>query len=210
MSRERDQTIALAALIQVLDLVDALAGSGQIEETKLVPLLNSLFEFDPASAESVYGRLGNLRPGLIRLRAMLSGGVGNQSLRVTRYAMSVLFLARRLAADRDSQAIIRSRLQGMRTDFSSSGIEAMTEALAKLYQDTVSTYRHRIQVIGSPEQLRDRRVANCIRALLLAAVRAGILWQQTGGRRWRLLVYPKRYASWAKILLGESQASILR
>ncbi|MEQ8953835.1 MAG: DUF489 family protein, partial [Gammaproteobacteria bacterium] len=38
----------------------------------------------------------------------------------------------------------------------------------------------------------DDYVANCIRALLLAGIRAAFLWYQLGGRRWRLLLYRKR------------------
>ena len=209
MSRERDQTIALAALVQALGLVDELAHNGRCDESSPLPLLNSLFEFNPASTEAVYGRLTVLQPGLDRLRYLLAGNAANQPIHITRYAMSVMILARQLAGDKDRQAIIQSRLQSMPTKVTDENLEVMAKDLARLYQDTLSTCSHRIQVAGAAEHLRDTHVANRIRALLLAAVRAATLWQQTGGRRWRLLVFRKRFASWANILFGESQASRL-
>ena len=63
-----------------------------------------------------------------------------------------------------------------------------TASLASVYQDTLSTMRQRIQVMGTARALQDQRNADRIRALLLAGVRASLLWHQTGGRRWRLLL----------------------
>ena len=64
----------------------------------------------------------------------------------------------------------------------------ITGALASVYQDTLSTLRQRIQVVGSASALQDERNADRIRAALLGGVRASLLWRQTGGRRWRLLL----------------------
>jgi high frequency lysogenization protein len=64
-------------------------------------------------------------------------------------------------------------------------------ALATLYQDTISKLTFRIHVKGNIEFLKDPRVAENIRALLLAGIRSSLLWHQLGGRRWHLIVYKK-------------------
>jgi high frequency lysogenization protein len=66
------------------------------------------------------------------------------------------------------------------------------DQLADLYRDTISTLNYRIQVQGRSDYLKDERVAKQIRALLLAGIRAAVLWHQVGGRRWRLLFYRSR------------------
>ncbi|MES3006467.1 MAG: DUF489 family protein [Pseudomonadota bacterium] len=65
-------------------------------------------------------------------------------------------------------------------------------ALAMLYQDTISKLTFRIHVKGNVEFLKDPKVADSIRALLLAGIRSSLLWHQLGGRRWHLIVYKKR------------------
>ena len=66
--------------------------------------------------------------------------------------------------------------------------ERSFEGLGTLYQDTVSTLPFRIQVQGKVEHLQDERIANRIRALLLAGIRFAVLWHQIGGRPWHLFV----------------------
>lgn len=75
-------------------------------------------------------------------------------------------------------------------------------AIADLYQETLSSFSFRIQVTGEPRHLQNNDNANKIRALLMAGVRAAILWRQVGGRRWQLLFFRAR--------VGKSVQSILR
>jgi high frequency lysogenization protein len=57
-----------------------------------------------------------------------------------------------------------------------------------LYQRTISQLDRRIHVVGSAELLQQNGVAAKIRTLLLAGVRGAWLWQQSGGRRWHLVL----------------------
>jgi high frequency lysogenization protein len=70
--------------------------------------------------------------------------------------------------------------------------DAVIAAVATCYQETLSTLKFRIQVRGDARYLRDPEVASKIRAVLLAGVRAAMLWHQIGGRRWHLPVFRKR------------------
>jgi len=70
-----------------------------------------------------------------------------------------------------------------------SGIDDATIVeLAELYQATLGKIEPRIKVSGSRQQLQIPANINRIRALLLAAVRAAVLWRQVGGRRWQFLI----------------------
>lgn len=45
--------------------------------------------------------------------------------------------------------------------------------------------------MGDYNYLQQARIANQIRALLLAAIRSATLWRQVGGSRWQLLLQRK-------------------
>ena len=74
-------------------------------------------------------------------------------------------------------------------------------AVAELYKETLSQLSFRIRVTGNPTHLQSNTVANEVRALLFAGIRAAILWRQVGGRRWHLLFMRKSYAKIASGLL---------
>jgi high frequency lysogenization protein len=117
----------------------------------------------------------------------------------------MLVLRNKLMSNNEMQDILHRRLQhinpligGEETsieDSQGAGFSAQERSfqqLAKLYQDTISTLSYRVQVQGKVDFLKDEKVANRIRALLLAGIRSAVLWYQLGGRRWRLVVYRRR------------------
>ncbi len=64
----------------------------------------------------------------------------------------------------------------------------MLASVAQCYQDTLGRYRFRIQVRGESGYLLQETVATRVRCLLFAAIRGAVLWHQSGGRRWHLLL----------------------
>ena len=56
----------------------------------------------------------------------------------------------------------------------------------------------RILVRGEQNYLRNNDNAAKIRALLLAGIRAAVLWQQLGGSRWTLFWSRRKYVATAK------------
>jgi len=185
----RAQAVALAAVLECAVLVDQLArtGSAPAEETRA--LTDSLFRVEWESVDEVFGGLGNLARGLEQLEALLARAPGGEQGNVLRYAMALLHLGKQLGRDRERLAIIRSRLQhtGLKSEHFATSYDELAASLASIYQDTVSTYRFRIRVAGSAQHLQDERVAARIRALLLAGVRAAVLWRFVGGTRPGLL-----------------------
>ena len=77
----------------------------------------------------------------------------------------------------------------------------MQTRLAELYSNTLSRLKPRIVVHGNPLHLADPKRVEQIRSLLLAGIRAAVLWRQVGGSQWRLLLRRSEYAMLARGLL---------
>ena len=181
----RSQAIALAAVLECAILVDQLARTGAAPPEEMRALTDSLFRVEWDAVEDVFGGVHNLARGLQQLEAMVAPVPGIEQGPVLRYAMSLLHLGKRLRGDRERLAIIRSRLQhtGLKSEHFATSYDELAASMAAIYQDTISTYRLRIQVTGSAQYLQDERVAARIRALLLVGVRAAVLWRFVGGNR---------------------------
>ena len=190
MNRVQQRALALAGVLQATHLADQVARSGQIDAAAFNTIVHSLFSFDPDSPEAVYGGTVGLRPGLQLLRDLLRGERRPDQQQALRYAMGVLYLQQKLAKEPQMQALIRSRLQHVerKLEHFTQDINEISASVAGIYQDTISHFKYRIQISGSPQLLQDSNNANRIRALLLAAIRSAVLWRQVGGRRWQLLV----------------------
>lgn len=186
----RNITIALAGAIQAISLVEELAKTSHLRKEEFATAVGSLFETAPSSAEAVFGELHNITSGLQRLKELLSDHKAPGNADAVRYLLGILYLQRRLNNNKDLLSIISSRLkkvedQTLHFDMTHDTIVAN---IADVYSDTISKYRYRIQVTGDPTYLQQQRVANQIRSMLLAAIRAATLWRQVGGSRWQLLL----------------------
>ena len=199
----REQTLALAAMLQAVTLVDQVARSGQSDPAATEASLNSLFDFDGGNTEKIFGGTRTLELGIRALRDLLSGNDYGERRRITRYCMGVFFLQNKLRKDNAAASIMRSRLEhaAKKREFSSD-VSAISVTLADIYQDTLSNYRFRIQVAGNAQQLQNPANAARIRALLLAAIRAAYLWRQAGGNRLSLLFNRNRLFTEAQALLS--------
>lgn len=202
-----ERVIALAGLLQAVALVRTIATRGGADAFAARPSLASIFKIDADSPADVFGGIGNLRQGLEILIAQLDDN--RRDLAITRLAVAVLRVESKLSAR-------RSMLDGLRTGIESiarqtSGLDVthplVASRLAQLYVDTISTLQPRIVVEGNPQYLRQETQVAQIRALLLAAIRAAVLWRQLGGSQWRLLFRRKQYSMMARGLLAQCTLS---
>lgn len=190
MTREQERLIALAGVFEAAALVDRLAKTGQIQEGALGCMLGSLLVRNPKDTLEVYGGDHlNLRDGLRALASALERNPQNLPRESLRYALNLLALQRQLDKRGDMLEVIGKRLQQIDSQAQMFGIahDNVVSACAALYQDTLSTFRLRIQVHGEMQHLQNTRNAEKIRALLLAGIRSAMLWRQLGGHRWQLL-----------------------
>lgn len=194
-NKNHHQIIALAALLQATWLVDEMARNGKADNDATEVLFNSLFSFDAQSTEEIYGSVKSLEQGLRILHDLLIGQHKSPHYRnIMRYAMNLILIEKEFRRQPEMQKLIRQRLThaAYQRDNFTNELSAVARALAGIYQDTLSTFKLRIQVIGSYEHLQNSHVAERIRALLLAGMRASWEWREVGGRRWDFLIARSR------------------
>lgn len=206
-SKHEQQTIALAAIFQAASLVEQLARTGDIPAPELELLIASLFQQNPSNFDDIYGPKPNLQAGYHGICKLM----GNESGKaqpdikpdVMRYALSIIHLESRLRKNNDMMNQLGKNIQNSvrQAEHFHLTHESVIGGLADTYQKTLSTLSFRIKVTGNPQILQNSLNANKVRALLLAGIRAAILWRQVGGRRWHLLFNRKRYIKDAQSLL---------
>lgn len=185
------RTLALSALLQFICNVNKLANQGVIEPAMLNLAINSIIRLESNTLEEIYGGLANLKEGFRCLQEQLgSHGVNEDRKEMLNYTNNIFHLERKLV----NNPKISTRLEsGLRTiarqyNYFQSPHENIIHSVDILYQETISQLGSRIMVQGDPNLLIIDRIAAQIRLLLLAAVRATVLWRQAGGNRIRLLI----------------------
>lgn len=188
--RERDRVIALAALVQTVTLVRQIAETGQVNQAEFETLLHSLLAIDAATTETVYGDLSQLKPGIKQLNKQLSDKKSKADMTLLRYIISLLHLERKLAKRPAMLDLISREIEQIPQQIDYFGDINNPQIIARfadIYHRTISELSPRIQVHGNPQFLQQPDNINRIRALLLAGIRAAILWHQKGGRRWQFI-----------------------
>nr|WP_176605263.1 MULTISPECIES: high frequency lysogenization protein HflD [Pseudomonas aeruginosa group] len=204
VSDSRQQLIALGAVFESAALVDKLARTGQISEAPLGCMLGSLLARNPASTLDVYGGdTLNLRDGFKALASALERKPGSLQREPLRYALAMLTLERQLDKRGDMLDLIGQRLDQVEQQVQHFGLvhENVIASFASIYQDTLSTFRQRIQVHGDMRHLQVSSNAARIRALLLAGIRSARLWRQLGGSRWQMVFSRRRLLNELYLLL---------
>lgn len=203
----KDRVIALAALMQSAQLVRRIATTGEADARALETLIDSVFRIDADSAEDIYGGVPALWPGLRALVAQIEGESGRDA-QLTRIAATVLHLARRFTTRPALMQRLRTGLEDIARQREHWGPchPTVLKRLGELYASTLSTLRPRVLVQGNPTYLGQPQVVAEIRAVLLGALRAAVLWRQLGGGYWELLLRRHALVSTARELLTGTAA----
>jgi high frequency lysogenization protein len=204
----RHLAIALAGLFQAVKLVQQVAAGRYCDSIALDACITGLFNTDPESTESVFGELAGIRSGLETALAQISSFRARRDIELTRYAITVLYLERKLAKQHTLLEHIRAAIDSTRGRTEIDGLThpEVIAGLAGAYKQTVSTLRPQVMVSGNPAILGNPDKQNLIRALLLAAIRAAVLWRQCGGGRLTLLWHRKALQEAIEALLKEVNA----
>lgn len=202
-----NQVLALSAILEAATLVDELANEGRCDQARMEILLNSLFSLESDSLEAIYGGRAALAPGL---QALMEQYASNSmpSVNVARYQMALIQLQRRLMRDQPMMQKLRDGIGNAQTLRDMNGNElnqTVIGRMASIYQDTISQLTPRVIVKGKPVYLQSQDRSEQIRALLLAGIRAAVLWEQAGGSRWSLLFGRRAYLESAQVILKALQ-----
>lgn len=202
---KREQTIALAGVFQAASLVEQIANKGMANSAIIEASIESLFRFDADTTESVFGNLAGVSSGLRVLHEQAGALKNGRNLEVTQYAISMIALEKKLSANPEMLEQVSKGLEEIQKslDFFSLMHENVFAKLGGLYKDTISTLQPKIVVQGERSYLSNESNANKVRALLLAGIRAAVLWRQCGGSRWHILLGRKKYLHECELLFSE-------
>ena len=198
-----NQTLALAGIFQAAALIEQLATRGELNQAAFDCSFDSIFAFEAPTAMDVFGNLSGLTRGLKVLTLYLSNENQDPGKNIAYYVLSMLKLASRLKSDQQLATVVQSKLQKVESqsrDFELSR-HSIVNQIDGVYQSTISTIKPRVMVQGEQVYLRNPDTAGKIRTLLLAGIRAAVLWQQLGGSKWKLVFSRKKYAITANQLL---------
>jgi high frequency lysogenization protein len=184
-----NRTIALAGLFQALRMVQQVAREGMWEEQVLQDSIFSLFSFQADSPEEIFGGLPKLETGLKTLLDQINPPLPPDAMELTKYAIAVMHLERRLRRNKQvGEAIETGLKEALRQyEYFDEVNLSVIGKVADVYQQTISEMGPRIMVQGDPDYLQNPDNSARIRALLFAAIRACVLWRQAGGNRLQLL-----------------------
>ena len=205
----KDQTITFAVICQVAYQVQQVSRSGHITDEEFSVLLQSIIETSPENTLAVYGgKLSNIKKGLELLVSHLgsdtASSIKQKDPEFTRYIISLINLERRLAKQPQQLNALGERINATERQREHYAItsETLIASFASIYSDIISPLGHKIQVTGEPSILKQNVNQYKIRALLLAGIRAAVLWRQVGGKRRHILFSRKKIVDTAKSLLN--------
>ncbi|SNY51148.1 high frequency lysogenization protein [Arsukibacterium tuosuense] len=200
------QIIGLAGLCQAVSLLQSLARHNKLEPELYETTLASIANLNPESPLAVYGNdITRLRDGLQIIVTQLGDGT-KRDVEFTRYLVGVLALERKLNKNRGNMTELGKQLGQLERQLQHFAVtdETIVGRLADIYSDCISSLGSRIQVYGQPDVLKQTAVQQKVRALLLAAVRAAVLWRQAGGSRLHFIFQRRKLVAAAKHMLAQT------
>jgi len=204
----RDRSIALAGMFQAVRLVQQTARGERRDAAATAVSISSILNTDPATTLDVYGDSCALIPGLEIVLSQL--GNKERDMELTGHVITLMHLERKLTRESDLMKKLTRGIDRIKGEIESvdEGDSSIITALAELYKDTVSTLQPRIMVKGEENVLRHTDSKNMIRALLLAGMRAAVLWRQCGGSRIGLIFQRKQMLDCCRELLAEARRTV--
>jgi high frequency lysogenization protein len=204
----KDQVITFAALCQIAQQVQMISRGSPVDDEAIEISLNSIIQMSPENTLAVYGgELSHLKDGLTVFINHLGDNSDNSKIKdpeITRYIIGLINLERRLNKQKNKLSELGSRIQDTQRQLDHFGLtsEPLLANFASIYTDIISPLGARIQVMGEPSILKQTNNQYKIRALLLAGIRAAVLWRQVGGKRRNILFRRAKLVDTAKSLLA--------
>lgn len=210
MKNIRSESIALAALFQCCTQINRIAHTGYCDEQAVSTLFRALLVTDPNTIDDIY-KISELKTGFRGLIEGFSaeGITDNSANELVKLAMQVISLTDRIVRNtslynRLSNEIdkLKDQIEKACPDFLEGKTSVVlskenVEKFAQLYQSLISPNFSKLLIFGEERFLSSTENQNRIRALLLAGIRAVVLWNQVGGKKLYLMFRRKEIVSFA-------------
>lgn len=191
MNKLKNQTLALASILQTTALVDQLASTGTCDSKSNEVSLKSIVSVGD-NIEQIYQSPKDLSIGLKTLKVAF--GKKSKSIQnIIFYSLALINLEKKLMKNKGLLDQISVEIKTIKKqDFFEINHSQSLARFAQLYKSTLGNLSPRIMVSGEQIYLSNQHTANHIRALLLAGIRSVSLWRSHGGRSWQLLLNKKK------------------
>ena len=193
----KNETISLGAIYQACNEIKKIAWQGEVNNNIIEPLINSVYKTTSEEIEDVFISIKRLNSGLDFLRRQLVGDAFSRDGEVSRYFEAIGILVKNMNKKDEVLNKLRLELTKQSMPIKEDNLDQHALFLSELYLSTISTVEPRIIVNGDNMYLTDKKNAAMIRSLLLCAIRSYILWQQSGGSKFRIFIFKKRIAELA-------------
>ena len=193
----KNETISLGAIYQACNEIKKIAWQGEINNNIIEPLINSVYQTTSEEIEDVFISIKRLNSGLDFLRRQLVGDAFSRDGEVSRYFEAIGILVKNMNKKDEILNKLRTELTKQSMPINEDNLDQHALFLSELYLSTISTVEPRIIVNGDNKYLTDKKNAAMIRSLLLCAIRSYILWQQSGGSKFRIFIFKKKIAELA-------------
>ena len=123
--------------------------------------IDSLFQKNPESTDAVFGSVEHLQLGIESMQELITLQSRGKPSDTLRYVVGVVHLSKKLRQNKAMLNQIGERLEQASRQaehFSTSHTNVIAN-LAQVYQDSISTFRHRIQVNGYADYLQQESIA---------------------------------------------------
>ena len=193
----KNETISLGAIYQACNEIKKIAWQGEINNNIIEPLINSVYQTTSEEIEDVFISIKRLNSGLDFLRRQLVGDAFSRDGEVSRYFEAIGILVKNMNKKDEVLNKLRTELTKQSMPINEDNLDQHALFLSELYLSTISKVEPRIIVNGDNKYLTDKKNAAMIRSLLLCAIRSYILWQQSGGSKFRIFIFKKKIAELA-------------
>jgi high frequency lysogenization protein len=200
---DTDKTLALAGIFQAAYLVNQVAYEGELNEKAYQTSLQSIFTLTPADVPSVFNGYHGVHIGLAFVKRYGTKKPPFKEDALIRYILHITEIAQKILKNPSISKHLEQRLTPVISQTSHLGLNhpIVMNALASLYQQVFLKRGLQVPVRGKLDVLKKAETVTKIYALLLAGIRAAVLWYQVGGNRWQLLFLRSRLRDQANFLL---------
>lgn len=210
------ETIALAALFQSAAQIQRVARFGAVDEHAIAPLMRALVITSPNTIEDVYAPK-RVIPGLNQLLTSLYPKEATQpkNAELIKIAFSIINLEANLEKQNMVFAQLDKEVDKLRADvlllhpdYEDAADNVLVDydiikMYSKIYSNLISPNFPKLIIYGEESYLRRTEFQEMIRALLLAGIRASLLWHQVGGKRYSLMFRYKDIIERARQIISQ-------
>ncbi|MGN1281806.1 MAG: lysogenization protein HflD [Succinivibrio sp.] len=207
MADIKSESIALAALFQCCTQIQRVATTGYYDENAVSCVMRAVFVTNPKTVEDIYDP-AKLVVGFKQLTDSLGKSDITKTadtIVITKMALKVITLANNIErnekintrlsekVDELADSILQDNPDLLDSDVSNDTIlsDENIRNCGHIYQSLISPNFAKLIIYGEERFLRNTENQDKIRALLLCAIRAVVLWRQVGGKR-RYLIFRRK------------------